>query len=325
MNRILLASTTFALLGTNAAVAKEDETDWSDPEVALEEGEKQYGFNALVDVNKKTGLPHKVAVGSFQIQYTMRTQDADSAGSHWWVEFDDTTYQALTDALYDVFVLSLQAEGYEVVSKEAVLAAPAYAELEGDQDPIYKGKKARFGASGMKLHKTIVGGGLGAKNLQTMPKLNMDLGTDTVLVVRANLGVVDVDKIQGVKKSKGIYPCLCNVPSGGGLTAAYGSADEYPGLSVVWMHGVAEGGKMPNGRMTYNALGNSTMGFLGWPNPMVYGEKVVTKTNKNPFSTKYGSEADVLANAAVTLFDSGVYLSFAQFNDQLAKKKAKLE
>ncbi len=216
MNRIARSIVAAAGLAVATLAWGADETDWSDKEVALREGHKQYAYSALVDINKKTGVPHKVAIGSFQIQFTMRTQDSDSAGSHWWVEFDDAAYQALTDALYETFVASLQSEGYEVVPKETVLAAPGYALLRGDSDPIYRGKKARFAPTGMKMHKTIVGGILGTENLQTMPRLNLDLGTDSVLVVRANLGVIDIAKIQGVKKSKGIYPCLCNIPSNQG-------------------------------------------------------------------------------------------------------------
>lgn len=326
MHSILRFALTAALLFRSTTAFAEKETDWSDPEVALKEGADQYGFNAIVDVNKKTGIPHKLAIGSFQIQYTMRTQDSDSAGSHWWVEFDDVQYQAMTDALYDTFVASLQLRGYEVVPKDAVLAAEGYGLLRGDLDPIYKGKKARFGATGMKLHKTTVGGGLGVENLQTIPKLNADLGTDSVLVVRANLGVIDVAKIPGVKKSKGIYPCLCNIASNQGLSGAMGSIDEYPGLSMTWMHGVKDGGQMPGAerRQLYLPLGTSSAGFLGTA-PMVFAEKIVQKKNSNPFSSKYGADADVLVDSTVTLFDAGVHLAMTQFDHELDKKKSKLE
>jgi hypothetical protein len=320
-----LRAALFALsLGIGTLALAADETDWSDPQVAFEEGNKQFGFDAIVDINKKTGVPKKVAVGSFQIQYTMRTQDSDSAGSHYWVEFDDSAYQVITDALYESFVGSLVEQGYEVVPKEAVLAAEGYALLEGDEDPVYKGKKARFAASGMKVHKTLVGGGLGVKNLQTMPKLNQDLGTDSVLVVRANLGVVDVEKIKGVKKSKGVYPCLCNIPSNQGASGAYGSVDEYPGLMITWMHGVNDAGQMPGGRTVYNPIATSTVGFPGNP-PLVFTEKIVQKTSKSVFSNKYGADADVLVDGTATLFVGGLHLAWAQWNADLEKKKAKLE
>jgi len=309
-----------------ATVAIAADVDWSDPAVAAKEGNKQYGITALVDINKKTGVPKKVAIGSFQVQFTMRTQDTDSAGSHYWVEFDDDAYQTITDALYDQFVASMTAHGYEVAAKEAVLAAPGYALLEGDLEPVHKGKKARFAASGMKLHKTIVGGGLGTQNLQTMPKLNADLGTDSVLVVRANLGVIDIAKVAGVKKSKGVYPCLCNVQSNQGASGQFGSIDEYPALSVTWMHGMHEGGQMPGGgRTIYNALGNSYVMFPG-SIPLLYVDNELVQMKKfNVFGNKYGADADVLVDSSLSLFDAGLYLTWSQWDAELAKKAAKLE
>jgi hypothetical protein len=309
-----------------APAAAKEEPNWADPAVAVKESNEQWGFTALANVNKKTGLPKKVAVGSFQVQFTMRTQDSDSAGSHFWVEFDDAAYQAITDALYEEFVLSLQEQGYEVASKDAVLGADGYALLEGDFEHQEKGKKERYAATGMKLHKTIVGGGLGVKNQQTIAKLNADLGTDSVLLVRANLGVVDIDKIKGVKKSKGVYLCLCNVKSNAGLSGAYGSVDEYPGLMVTWMHGVNEAGKMPgkDGRTIYTPVAISSMGFDGSLPFLETGGKIVTVEKRSLFGTTYGADADVLVDSSLLLFREGLYFSWAQWNADLEKKKKKI-
>jgi hypothetical protein len=307
-----------ALLATTSTVAeagKNDPLDFNDLEAVREVG-ADYGFAAMSGVSKKTGIPHKVAIGGFQVQYTLRTQEFGD-GDRWYLRLADDDYQKITDAMYDAFVVSLGEHGFEVVGKEAVVAAPTYQRLKGEEAAVEKNNKVIFPATGMKFLKAVPGGGLPVPNLWYFPAINSEVGSDSLLFVTANIALCEV-------KLKGEPPktIVCTGPV---AEYAKSSIGQYSGFSAAWYHGGKEGGRLPGAEFnTWQAAGVSTMGKYGTL-PWGSTDATVRQTVKRGlFSSTSQASADAYVDNALDLWDTVLYMTWAQWDAAMEKPLKKL-
>ena len=308
---------TLLLHPSTALAGKDEPLDFSDVDAVRDVG-ADYGFAAMSGVSKKTGIPHKVAIGGFQVQFTLRTQEFDY-GDRWYVQLADADYQKITDAMYDIFVTSLGEHGFEVVGKDAVTASPTYQHLRGEEDAVVKDTKVIYPASGMKFLKSGPGGNLPVPNLWYFPAINSEVGSDSLLFVTANIALCEI-KPKGEPKRT----VLCTGPL---AEYAKSSIGQYTGFSTVWFHGGKEGGKLPGAEYnTWQAAGVSTMGKYGLL-PWGSTEGNIRQNVKRGLFQSQGTtdvNVDGYVDSALSLWDTVLFMTWAQWDAVMEKPLQKL-
>ena len=303
-----------ATTSTVAAAGKDEPLDFNDLEAVRDVG-ADYGFAAMSGVSKKTGIPHKVAIGGFQVQYTLRTQEFGD-GDRWYLRLNDDAYQTITDAMYDAFVASLGEHGFEVVGKDAVVASPTYQRLKGEEAAVVKDNKVIFPASGMKFLKSALGS-IPVPNSWYFPAISSEVGSDSVLFVTANIALCEI-------KLKGEPPktIVCTGPV---AEVAKSGIAQYPGFMTTWFHGGKEGGRLPGAEFnTWQAAGVSTMGKYGTL-PWGSNDATVRRTVKHGlFSSTSEASADAYVDNALDLWDTVLFMTWAQWDAAMEKPLKKL-
>ncbi len=151
---------------------------------------------------KPSAYPKKIAIPWFQVRYDFTGVEGDGTARR--VQFATADYQQLTDDLYAHLVQRLEADGFEIVGRDAVAAAAAYQALEGESAPDEGKGKARFAPSGMRLHPHR----FGEPTLTTdLAAVNAELGTDAVVAVFANIATCEVEYTVRTGMA-GTQPCL---------------------------------------------------------------------------------------------------------------------
>lgn len=316
MHQIALAA--LLALGTStAAHAKKGDVDFSDPDSVLK-GAAYYGFAADAGLSKKTGIPKKVAIGGLQVQYTFDSQEY-GWGDQTRVRFDPEDYAALTDGLYDALAAHLEASGYEVVGKDAVVGSNVYANILGDEEAKEKGRKALYPASDTKLLNWITTKPAASPNM--LAGLNEELGVDAVLFVQANFSICEVG---GSKKTRGTKLCLGLPLSGSNNAELAGAAlketmRNYPALHVTWLMGSRESSGV-KGNPLWTPKWSGTIQKSGIGSPLILEDtNVRQQVKKGFFGGKYAADLDAFVDAAFTLWDTSLVLGFAPYEEQRAK------
>lgn len=325
-----MTRTRFAAIGLlllcGTAVAKKQKTiDWNDPE-SVRDAAEDADIVATNGATRKTGLPHKVAIGGMQFQFTFQSQEF-GYGDTTRVQFDTDDYVTLMDALYDVTAWRLEALGYEVVPKEQVLAAAHYAAVKGQEEAKVKRSKGIYTPTGFKRLPTIMAGA--STEMANLAGLNEELGTDAVLFIQANFSVCE---LAGSRKSDsgGTRVCMGMPLSGRSRAEQAGSAlgkvySNYPALNVYIMQG-AKGAKAPNGTMRYSPVATSNIIKQATSTPLVYSdEQIRERVEKTLFGGRYSADYDSFANGVLSLYDTALVLGFAALDGAQDKLRKKLE
>lgn len=161
---------------------------------------KACGFNiSNAGIGKKVPAPKKVAIAAFQIRFDFSSQrygmvmqtaygTIDNTQRN-YLQFEDDVYQEITDNMYDMFVISLEALGFEVVPKEAVTNSEVYAMVKADESAKKKKEMVRMTASGLKNIKGKGGATASIAAQQKLAGINEELGADATIAVFATMGL----------------------------------------------------------------------------------------------------------------------------------------
>lgn len=318
MRRFLLA---LALAAAPPAFAKKGDVDFSDPDSVLD-GAAFYGFSADAGLSRKTGIPHKVAVGGFQVQYTFESQ-AYGWGDQTRVSFANEDYVTLTEGLYDALVEHLRTTGYEVVDRDAVVGSHVYANLLGDDEAETKDRKGVFTPTGMKRLNWVTAKPAASPNM--LAGLNEELGVDAVLFVQANVAICEV---AGSKKERGTKVCLGLPISGSNNAELAGAAlketfRNYPALHITFLMGTRESHGV-GGNPTWFPKASGTIQKTGIGDPLVLADtNVRTQVKRGLFGGKYAADLDAFVDATFSLWDTALVLGFAPYEADRAKATKK--
>ncbi|TDI49880.1 MAG: hypothetical protein E2P01_02370 [Acidobacteria bacterium] len=300
------------LLASPGVLAKKCKIDLS-TEAAKVKTAKCLAFQSTTTGLKKNGPPKKIAVGSFQIRYNLRTQEYGMIGPYssnvrrTYLQWDDSVYQQVTDLMYDSFVEKMTAEGFEVAALDDVKATSVYQRMKVGTEAKKKGHLVRFTPHGMK-HMKMQGALQAQKHL---PGINKELGTDAVVSVFLTLSLCQMEKGKLFqKKQRGAYLCFADT--------------EGPRLFqnnpfMVQFYGGYKEGKMPGGKILYSP--KWTNGFSKPAEPALYFNEVAHVEKRGWWMglEKFADpDVEEFAKSAVSAFDIMIDLGLAQY-----KAKAK--
>ena len=157
---------------------------------------------------KPKAYPKKVAIGFFNARYLFKETTRDKSQGQTTVttlRFTDDQYTYLTDEMYAQFKAHLEAEGFEVLPKDAVVNSAAYQALEGEDDVKMNNKRVRYSPSGMKNLKTHRGA---PKQAGDMARLNAELGTDAIVSGFVSVGICSMEPTPKTEMRAGVYACI---------------------------------------------------------------------------------------------------------------------
>jgi hypothetical protein len=151
----LLSLLAFTALAAPTADAQFGRRRGPEPFVVNAEGGERPKLDDVFDANGRADVPTKIVIGAFSLEFATKqgtsARDEDGAGrsANSSLELnlrglDSTQMQAITDAAYDAFVAEARTAGFEVVTRQELLASPAYAAVRAAGKP--SGEKKEGGA-----------------------------------------------------------------------------------------------------------------------------------------------------------------------------------
>lgn len=323
-NRVAaLILTALVATGSPALAAKDCEVDLTSRKSILK-STKACGFTTVNQgVGKKTPAPKKIAIAGFQIRFDFDTQEYGTVISDSYstikntrrnrVEFETEVHQEITEAMYDMFVATLEAEGYEVVPAEKVIASETYAMVKADDSAKEKQNMVRTTARGLKNIKGKGGAGSSIAASNKLAGLNKELDTDAVVTVFSTLGLVKLKGkgiggfLGGKKKSKaGVRVCLGTRDPNAAFRAGA------PFLLTV-LAGTKES-KMPGGKPVYMPKSRAQVTFNN-SKGICHNAEIQQRSNKRwAWSPKYESDLDSYIDATVSTFGWASEIGLIQFD-----------
>lgn len=142
------------------------------------------------------------------MQFRFKETSVDKGQDTVWVtplKFADAEYENLTNALYDQLQARLEAEGWEVVPRDAVTGSKANASDEVGKNEVENGLRVRVAPTGLKT-LPVVSGRL--KNLQRVAAINAEIGTDATVAAYVNSGICSVEPTKKTGMRSGTYASL---------------------------------------------------------------------------------------------------------------------
>ncbi len=259
---------------------------------------KACGFNiSNAGIGKKVPAPKKVAIAAFQIRFDFSSQrygmvmqtaygTIDNTQRN-YLQFEDDVYQEITDNMYDMFVISLEALGFEVVPKEAVTNSEVYAMVKADESARKKKEMVRMTASGLKNIKGKGGATASIAAQQKLAGINEELGADATIAVFATMGLLSTKG-----KNAGVKVCL------GSSHGGYSAGQDFELLVLAG----TKTDHFPGGKPMYTPKARAQISFAV-KKQMCYGGSVQERTNsKWAWKAKYSSDLDDYIDGTVRLF-----------------------
>jgi len=192
---LIILSLFLAPLTATAGAKKVPEYDLSPDE--LLKSAKKWKFKTE---SKPKTYPKKVAIGYFQVRYNFVNATGTTT-----VKFGASEYELLTNQLYAQLQARLEAEGFEVVPRKAVVESTAYGAIDQDEKAKANEKRFLYSPSGMKILPTFSGR---PRNLGALAPLNPELGTDAVVAAFVSVGTCDVEPTKKTANRNGTFPCI---------------------------------------------------------------------------------------------------------------------
>lgn len=169
-----------------------------------------------------TPYPKRVAIGMFAVRYLFKETAVErDQATYVTLKFGDAEYTQLTNQLYAQLKARLEAEGIEVVDREAVIATNAYQALKAEEETKGNEKRMLYTPTGMKNLPVFSGQ---PRNPGPLAGINAELGTDAVVAAFVSVGVCTVDPTKKTEHRSGTYACIK-----GDLTM--------PGFNLTWIGG----------------------------------------------------------------------------------------
>ncbi len=230
---LMILSLLLSPLTASAAGAKKlPEYDLSTPDETLKSA-KKWGFKVE---SKPRAYPEKVAIGYFQVRYHFKETTGSGKGINrksttvTTLRFDDAEYEQLTNQLYAQLKARLEAEGFDVADRQAVLDSAAYQAIEQEADVKGNEKRVRYSPTGMKNLPTFSGR---PRNPGALAPINSELGTGAVVAAFVNIGLCTVEATKKTGMRYGVFPCIK-----GDLTM--------PGFNITWVGEPKSGKSKPS-------------------------------------------------------------------------------
>jgi hypothetical protein len=266
---------------------------------------------AFTTEGKVGAWPKRIAIPYFVARYDQREVSGDLSVTT--LAFPESDYNALTDALYDLTVERLTAAGFEVVPRDRVLGAAAYAALEGETGSDGGEERFRGVPTGMKYLPSRNGQPNKANDLAA---LNRELGTDAVVAIFANFGLCAVDYTPDTKMS-GTKPCLRGNLLHPGLSLLFlgGAEGEGDAVKPTWTSRAFKEVSM----FTYQTSSLQTTGETAevYDAALIARSDAVSWSKANFWGNKTGDpQAGAFANGVRDMFDVALTLAMESFYDR---------
>jgi hypothetical protein len=299
------------LLGSGALAGANKIPHWS--LATDEEAAKAVKTFAFTTEGKVGAWPKRIAIPYFVARYDQRQVSGDLSVTT--VAFPESDYNALTDALYDLTVQRLTAAGFEVVPRDKVVAAAAYARLEGETGSDGGEERFRGVPTGMKYLPSRAGQPNKANDLAA---LNRELGTDAVVAIFANFGLCPVDYTVDTKMA-GTKPCLHGNLLLPGLSLLFlgGAEGEGAGVKPAWTSRAFKDVSM----FTYQTSSVQTTGETAevYDAALIARSDAVSWSKANFWGDRTGdAQAGAFASGVRDMFDVALTLALETFYDKNA-------